>query len=58
MDFLDELEAMAQIVAHQPDHKDEPDDEDVKKWQRLFGCTAAKVVDEIKCKRSDLHGRS
>ncbi|KAI1737151.1 hypothetical protein F4680DRAFT_460673 [Xylaria scruposa] len=54
MDFLNELESMAQATAQQSQQPDEPDDGDVKRWQSLFGLSHPQALKEIRDHRSDL----
>ncbi|KAJ0160320.1 hypothetical protein CTA2_8167 [Colletotrichum tanaceti] len=50
MDFLDELESMAQSAVTNPD---EPDYDDVKRWQFLFGYTYSDAARKIRDHRSN-----
>ncbi|KAI1134879.1 hypothetical protein F5Y05DRAFT_194439 [Hypoxylon sp. FL0543] len=54
MDFLDELESMAQVAVQQPQQSDEADIEAIQRWQSLFGYTYAKAAQKIQEHRSDL----
>ncbi|KAI0834479.1 hypothetical protein F5Y06DRAFT_155424 [Hypoxylon sp. FL0890] len=54
MDFLDELESMAQVAIQQPQQPDEPDNGDIQRWQSLFGYTYAQAAQKIQEHRSDL----
>ncbi|OHF02543.1 hypothetical protein CORC01_02238 [Colletotrichum orchidophilum] len=52
MDFLDELESMAQFAVSQPGNV-EPDCDDIKRWQSLFG-SYSDAAKKIQDQRSDL----
>ncbi|KAI1206583.1 uncharacterized protein F4807DRAFT_463529 [Annulohypoxylon truncatum] len=54
MDFLDELESMAQVAIQQPYESDEPDTDDIERWQSLFGYTYSQAAQKIQEHRSDL----
>ncbi|KAI5924752.1 hypothetical protein F4810DRAFT_718970 [Camillea tinctor] len=54
MDFLDELEFMAQTAIQQSVQPDEPDHDDIKRWQSLFGFSYSQALKEIQDHRSDL----
>ncbi|KAF3063505.1 hypothetical protein GL218_01826 [Daldinia childiae] len=54
MDFLDELESMAQVAIQQPQQLDEIDSDDIKRWQSLFGYTHAQAIQKIQEHRADL----
>ncbi|KAK6949774.1 hypothetical protein Daesc_008095 [Daldinia eschscholtzii] len=54
MDFLDELESMAQVAIQQPQQLDEIDSDDIKRWQSLFGYAYAQAVQKIQEHRTDL----
>ncbi|KAI2778737.1 hypothetical protein F4815DRAFT_476461 [Daldinia loculata] len=54
MDFLDELESMAQVAIQQPQQLDEIDSDDIKRWQSLFGYTYAQAAQKIQEHRTDL----
>ncbi|KAI1113050.1 hypothetical protein F5Y14DRAFT_452457 [Nemania sp. NC0429] len=54
MDFLDELESMAQIAIQQSEQPDEPNREEIKRWQSLFGFSYGQALKEIQYHRSDL----
>ncbi|KAI1456715.1 hypothetical protein F4805DRAFT_218382 [Annulohypoxylon moriforme] len=54
MDFLDELESMAQVAIQQPYESDEPDNDDIRRWQSLFGYTYSGAAQKIQEHRSDL----
>ncbi|KAI1400611.1 hypothetical protein F4819DRAFT_363576 [Hypoxylon fuscum] len=54
MDFMDELETMAQVAIQQPAGSEEPEYEDIKRWQSLFGYSYSEAEQAIKDHRSDL----
>ncbi|KAI1803173.1 hypothetical protein F4811DRAFT_526323 [Daldinia bambusicola] len=54
MDFLDELESMAQVAVQQPQQLDEIDSDDIKRWKSLFGYTHAQAIRKIQEHRTDL----
>lgn len=54
MDFLDELESMAQIAIQQLEQPDEPDRDEIKLWQSLFGFSYCQALKEIQDHRLDL----
>ncbi|KAI0517579.1 hypothetical protein F5B22DRAFT_654799 [Xylaria bambusicola] len=54
MDVLDELESLAAAVVQQSEQPDEPDHNDIKQWQSLFGLTYAQSLQEIQAHRSNL----
>ncbi|KAI2470531.1 hypothetical protein F4781DRAFT_176151 [Annulohypoxylon bovei var. microspora] len=54
MDFLDELESMAQVAVQQSHQSDEPDNGDINRWQSLFGYTYSQAAQKIQDHRSDL----
>ncbi len=56
MDFLDELELLAQGAIHQPDPYAEPSDGDIARWQHLFGYVPFEARQKIQAHRSDLGG--
>ncbi|KAI0449351.1 hypothetical protein F5B21DRAFT_520335 [Xylaria acuta] len=56
MDFMSELESMAQVAIRQSEQPDEPDDVDIKRWQSLFGLSYCQALKEIQDHRSNLSG--
>ncbi|KAI1465082.1 uncharacterized protein F4812DRAFT_466558 [Daldinia caldariorum] len=54
MDFLDELESMAQVAIQQPQQLDEIHIDDIERWQSIFGYTYAQAVRKIQEHRTDL----
>ncbi|KAI0545604.1 hypothetical protein F4679DRAFT_599344 [Xylaria curta] len=54
MEFLNELETMAQAATHQSEQPDEPHSDDIKRWQSLFGLSYSQALKEIQDHRSDL----
>ncbi|KAI0880791.1 uncharacterized protein GGS22DRAFT_197360 [Annulohypoxylon maeteangense] len=54
MDFLDELESMAQVAVQQPFESNEPGNDDISRWQSLFGYTYSQAAQKIQEHRSDL----
>lgn len=46
---------MAQVAIEQSEQPDEPDREDVKRWQSLFGFSCSQALKEIQDHRSDLY---
>ncbi|KAI1429833.1 hypothetical protein F5Y12DRAFT_709836 [Xylaria sp. FL1777] len=54
MVILNELGLLAHVAAHQSEQPDEPDHNDIKRWQLLFGLSYSKAFQEIQDHRSDL----
>lgn len=52
MDILDELESMARFAATKPEDT-EPNPDDVKRWQSLFGYTYFEAAQKMQEHRSD-----
>ncbi|KAH9895469.1 hypothetical protein F4778DRAFT_273656 [Xylariomycetidae sp. FL2044] len=53
MDLLDELECMAQTAINQSELPDEPEYDDIKRWQFIFGLSFAQAHKEIQEHRAD-----
>ncbi|KAI1126454.1 hypothetical protein F5Y10DRAFT_267117 [Nemania abortiva] len=54
MDMINELESMAQVAIQQSEQPDEPDNDDIRRWQSLFGFSYCQALKEIIHHRSDL----
>ncbi|KAI0183105.1 hypothetical protein EV127DRAFT_301309, partial [Xylaria flabelliformis] len=54
MEFLNELETMAQAATQQSEEPDTPHHVDIKRWQSLFGLSYSQALKEIQDHRSDL----
>ncbi|KAI0529949.1 hypothetical protein GGR58DRAFT_518840 [Xylaria digitata] len=54
MDFLNELESLAEVATRQSEQPDEPCHNDIKRWQSLFGLSYSQALQEIQNHRSDL----
>lgn len=52
MDFLSELESMASLAIQQPDIELSPADEDIKRWQVLFGYSHFEATQKLQEHRS------
>jgi hypothetical protein len=54
MDLWNEIEAIVEALRQQSEQPDEPDHNDIKRWQSLFGFSYSQALKEIKDYRSDL----
>ncbi|KAI1282207.1 hypothetical protein F5Y07DRAFT_410800 [Xylaria sp. FL0933] len=54
MEFGDELELLAQAATQGSEEPEEPDYNDVKRWQSLFGFTYSQSLQQIQSHRSNL----
>ncbi|KAJ8128815.1 hypothetical protein O1611_g4816 [Lasiodiplodia mahajangana] len=54
MDFLNELESMAEVAIQQSEQPVEPDHSGIQRWQLLFGFSYSQALKELLDHRSDL----